>query len=175
MPKLGDLIKGKSIGKYGTATYIYVKCNICKNDRWVINKPKILSPFSKHCNNCARHLPKLRMDNNGCWKGGRKINAKGYIEIKLPYDSPYLPMANMQRYVREHRLIMAKHIGRLLYPWEIIHHLNGNKSDNRIENLLLLPNQNEHAPDCLLRNYIKRLEKRLSKLKTELGLLRDLK
>jgi len=80
-------------------------------------------------------LKQMAGKNHPNWKGGR-INEKGYIYIY----SPEHPNSNYKNYVQEHRLIMEKHLGRYLYPWEIIHHKNGIKNDNKIENLELLPN-----------------------------------
>lgn len=69
------------------------------------------------------------------WNGGRKHNSAGYIEVLRPGH----PMAS-RNYVYEHRLVMAEHLGRMLTPEEHVHHINENKSDNRIENLQLTTN-----------------------------------
>lgn len=66
------------------------------------------------------------------WKGGR-INNNGYVMIYNPEH----PKSNPNGYVREHRLVMEKKLGRILHDDEQIHHKNGIRDDNRIENLEL--------------------------------------
>lgn len=107
-------------------------------------------------------------ENNSFWKGGRKKDGKGYILIKLYSDSLFYPMVDNHGYVFEHRLIMAQHLGRCLKPYEIVHHINGIKNDNRIENLQLLPSRIEHLPSMRLTKYVKKLEKRIEELEKQL-------
>jgi len=60
-----------------------------------------------------------------------------YRHIKLSPNDFYYPMANSGGYVAEHRLVMAKNLGRCLQPWEIVHHIDGDPLNNSIDNLRL--------------------------------------
>jgi hypothetical protein len=65
------------------------------------------------------------------WKGGKHLS-DGYIREYAP-SHPH----NAKGYVLQHRLVMEHHLGRYLEPHEIVHHINGDKLDNRIENLVI--------------------------------------
>lgn len=79
---------------------------------------------------------------NPRWKGGRYTATEtGYVFIKMPQH----PNADKRGYVREHHLIMSNYIGRPIAPDEVVHHLNGIGSDNRIENLQILKRSRHHS------------------------------
>lgn len=73
-------------------------------------------------------------------------------------------MANKRGIVAEHRYVMSQYLGRLLTDGEMVHHLNGIRHDNRIQNLALV-GKHSHPN----KSYIKLLQKRIRDLEAELA------
>ncbi len=76
-----------------------------------------------------------KSSENNNWKGGKTKDAKGYVLIR---KEGHPRVSQKGHYVREHILVMEKKIGRYLKKQEIVHHINGIRDDNRIENLVLM-------------------------------------
>lgn len=80
----------------------------------------------------SRHLKNMPRQNQGVCRRERCHNFKGGVYKDC---MGYLVDSSTGR--RVHRILMEKHLGRALLEDELIHHLNGNPSDNRIENMVL--------------------------------------
>lgn len=142
-PVIGEMRRGEQLGfKAKNAIYVWHACIDCGKARWV-KKCDIAKGVSLRCGKCKNKREGLTAfgEGNHNWKGG-KMKLRGYILVYITPDDFYFPMSKgyghgNSHYVQEHRLVMARHLGRLLHSWEIVHHKNGIRDDNRIENLEL--------------------------------------
>lgn len=116
-------------------------CIICKKEFfvWRSTKPQNGKFCSLKCRSKHRRIFHSG-ENSFAWKGGKYKDKHGYIYIY----SPNHPFKNSSNRVFEHRVVMEKHIGRYLNKEEVVHHINGIVDDNRIENLMLFPNNIAH-------------------------------
>jgi len=74
------------------------------------------------------------------FKTGEHINRDGYRKV-LVGDHPF---PRKSHYMSEHVKVMEAHIGRRITPSECVHHVNGNRLDNRLDNLRLM-GKGEHS------------------------------
>lgn len=139
-------------------------CPECKAELWRRNKA-----LGKPCEKCSResHIAFLSSrvgTKHPRWKGGRKIDNRGYIIVAISQSNVYYPMSHRSGTVQEHRLVVAKSLGRCLESWEVVHHKNGVKTDNRIENLELLPNNASNVAYWQMQKRIRNLEESIAEL-----------
>ena len=148
--------KGKANPNYKSGKYIQNRCKKCK---------KIISPVSTYCYKCRalynnsfkgkKHTKKSKMIIGKKSKEkyttkylekirkkvkGKKSIVNGYIYIK-DYEHPNRNDVNQ---ILEHRKVMSNYLNRPLKKEEIVHHINCDKTDNRIKNLYLYSSFTQH-------------------------------
>ena len=100
----------------------------------------------QRCWECRRE--KLKQANigslNPAWAGGITHCKDGYRKIK----SRNHPFKDSKGYVYEHRLVMEKKLGRYLTKEEVVHHIDGNRLNNDINNLELFSSNSDHLNKC---------------------------
>jgi len=122
--------------------------------------PKLIYKLcKKHGIQCQRTGPRSGPGHPN-WKGGRIRNRSGYIEVYCP-DHPVVAQRNLKakqnasgychpdNYYEEHRLVAEKQLGRVLFPNEVVHHIDGNKENNQPENLEVFQDNSEHLGQTL--------------------------
>lgn len=168
--------KARDIGRAGRSLFTPVPCIDCGDIRWIPASVVRHNSIPVRCNKCA---PKEsgprnhRGADSGTWKGGKQLQPSGYIIVRIFEDDPMYCMTTKGKNrgrVFEHRLVMARHMGRPLEKWEVVHHKNGNKQDNRISNLELVI-QAENLAYAVIESQINELQREVAELKKENKLL----
>lgn len=139
--------KMSSMNSKGPRPHLWkVKPRKCK-ECGIVFKPE--ASRTRFCGKgCSlRHTTRHRKNARGWYK-----SAKGYILVYMPTH----PRATSQGYVMQHRLVMETYLKRSLLPEEVVHHKNGQKDDNRPENLeVMLTQQHNRLPKGKRRTTIK--------------------
>ena len=169
-PKQGERALGSQIGRKGAGYFIWTLCPDCGKGRWVQQRQHCLNT---RCLSCA-NKKRLQGDTNPRWNNGVRYDASHGFYIRIKPEHPFYQMsmsAGGQRYIAKHRLVVAMSIGRPLEKWEVVHHVNGDNTDNRLENLELLGSQTEHLPYNLLQTEVYSLRGKVASLEQRTTLL----
>lgn len=163
-PQIGDETQGKYIGKLRIQRcFVFAACPTCGVARWIDKSffKKSNSELRGQCHKCfcASQKGIVKPSCLHRWKDGN-----GYIRVKLPPSDPLYCMTHAHGgYVLEHRLVVARAIGRPLTKQEVVHHKNNIRDDNRFENLELTPSCKTHGlltrqcQECPLQKEVKLL------------------
>lgn len=113
------------------------KCKNCgktfvRNSKYSEKQLKKAEFCSRSCANSGKFHP--------LWNGGKYETKEGYIKIKKRSH----PFCDTEGYVMEHRLVMERFLNRYLKQTEVVHHINGDRSNNRLKNLILFENNIKH-------------------------------
>lgn len=122
----------RSVGSYGAAACLVEGCDRRPVSRWMCNK-HAMQRAAGIIDDRGQQLRAL--GSQGRPRKQERWSHRGYVVVYAPAGHPN---ARRDGTILEHRLVVSTFLGRPLEEWEIVHHKNGTRDDNRIDNLELL-------------------------------------
>lgn len=135
---------GKPFTVFPSKIRVHGCCSPSCKKIWL--KKLIIAKHTHVCDNCGKEFVRnvqgrmftfcsqdcsktyMMMERSPAFKNGRTVDGNGYVSVSV----------GRKKRKYEHRMVMESHINRKLETNEVVHHKNGNKLDNRIENLVIM-------------------------------------
>lgn len=130
-----------------------LKCDVCGEHRRVRRVKQLLNKTSHPCRSCSNKINGKAKVGRKPWNHGKRYSIKevektsyidsfGYVQVWCGRGEG--SRGRKDGYRLQHHLVMEDYIGRPLEKNEIVHHIDGNKQNNSIDNLYLCKSTSEH-------------------------------
>lgn len=142
---------------------VLLECDICHNQTtttiWNYSRAQKERNASgiTYCRNCTCKMtankpgprstrgkvrPHLQKENSPNWKGGKYTDSHGYVMVHVGKNLEV--KSKWESYQKEHVVVMEKQLGRKLLKEECVHHIDGNRQNNKPINLVVIKSNKHH-------------------------------
>ena len=172
--EIGTVIRGREIARKPGNLYAWAACADCGAERWVEKNNGAVRSVRCHPCGVAEYQGRHTGPKSATWKGGRYVTTQGYIQRVILGEYPFPDSLRRTRSglptILEHRMVWEQGHNKPLPKGCHVHHINGVRDDNRLENLMAL-SVGEHGAKRYEAQQI--LQKRIRQLEVQVKLLRE--